>query len=493
MRAISKSFGATRALLDVDLSVHCGEVHALVGENGAGKSTLVKILAGAEKRDAGTIHLAGKRFEPRHPAHTLAAGIVVIYQELNLAGHLNAAENIFLGQEETAAGFLLDRQAAESAHKLLHLLGVDFDVTRLVRELSVAQRQMVEIARALAGNAQVVVMDEPTATLAPDEAEHLFTVISHLKRRGVGVIYISHRMEEIFRVADRYTVLRDGVFVRTGPVSETTREDLIAAMVGRQLTELYPRTEHARGETVLDLRSLTRRGRLQDVSLTVRRGEIVGVAGLVGSGRTELLRAVFGLDPVDSGEVVVAGKRLSPLNPRTATRAGISLLSEDRAGEGLAFQLPISANVTLSRLDKILWRSLLNLALERREVTALAGELGTKMRSVDDGPLTLSGGNQQKIIVARALFAECDVVLFDEPTRGIDVGAKSDIFRLIGRMAAEGKGIVMVSSYLPELLGVADTIAVMCDGRLSEKMDPTELTQERLLSMMTDFASRGAA
>jgi len=492
LTGISKSFGATHALKDVDLRLRAGEVHALVGENGAGKSTLVKILSGAVKRDGGTVLYRGRPFEPRGPAHTLRRGIVVIYQEFNLAGHLNAAQNIFLGQETTRFGLLSDGRAIEKTRAILAQLGADFDVRVPVHRLSVAQRQLVEIGRALALKANVVVMDEPTATLSPEELNHLFEVIRKLKERGVGVIYISHRLEEIFRIADRYTVLRDGRHIQTGRVASTDQRALIAAMVGRDLSELYPRVEHEVGEPVLEVRGLSRRPVLRDVDLTVRRGEIVGIAGLVGSGRTELLRAIFGLDRAERGTIALAGRALERLDARRAVRAGLGLLSEDRAGEGLALRLSVAANVTLSNLSGISFGPVLRLALERDVVRSLAAELAIRMRSPAQPAGALSGGNQQKVAVARMLFSDCEVLLLDEPTRGIDVAAKADMFRLIGALAARGKGVLMVSSYLPELLGVADSIAVMREGRLSEKFGVAQLTQEKLLAMMTPSA-KGAA
>jgi len=485
MHGVRKSFGGVEALRGVDLEVAPGEVHALIGENGAGKSTLMKILSGALRADAGGMELDGAPYAPHGPAGAREHGVAMIYQELTLAPHLTVAENVFLGREPRR--FLrLDRAAmrasVESALALLAHEHIRPDVR--VADLGPGPRQLVELARALVGRARVIVMDEPTSSLARADVERLFAVVRRLKAEGVSVIYISHFLEEVRELADRFTVLRDGETVGRGSVAAAPLAELIRMMVGRELAEAYPRVPHARGGPILEVAELAgaggpRRDLPRSASFTLHRGEILGLAGLVGAGRTELLRALHGLDPVRSGAV-----RLCCVPPPR-----VGLLSEDRKQEGLALALSIADNVTLSRLGPLARWGRLDRRAQADAAARRAAELGIKCAGPRQAAGDLSGGNQQKVALARLLHEEAEVLLLDEPTRGVDVGSKAEIYRLMGRLAADGKAVLMVSSYLPELLGVCDRIAVMHRGRLGPARPAAEWSQDSLL----DAAARGEA
>lgn len=482
MRGISKRFGATRALGQVDLHVSAGEVLALIGENGAGKSTLMKILSGAHAADAGQMELAGARYAPQGPHEARLAGVAMIYQELNLAGDLSVEDNIMLGQEEHACGWLLKQREHRRVRQALEMLGhqeLRPDVP--VRQLSVGARQLVEIARALVSRAKVIVFDEPTSSLTQRDAQHLFGVIGKLKRSGLAIVYISHFLEEIRAVADRYTVLRDGHTVGHGPLAGVSERELVALMVGRNVEDLFPAVPHQPGDALVRLTALSGRDVPGDVDLTIYRGEILGLAGLVGAGRTELLRAILALDPVRGGQVLVWG-RASPATPRARIRAGFGLVSEDRKGEGLAQDMSIADNLTLSRLAPYRRWGLLRLGLRRAAVKSWMDRLAIKAHSCDQPVRELSGGNQQKIALARVLHQQADILLLDEPTRGIDVGTKAEIYRLMGEQAAAGKAVVFVSSYLPELLAVCDRIGVMARGRLREVRRTADWTVESIMA-----------
>lgn len=485
MHGVRKSFGGVHALRGVDLEVAAGEVHALIGENGAGKSTLMKVLAGAEQPDAGEMLLDAEAYAPAGPAAARRHGVAMIYQELSLAPHLTVAENVFLGRERRK-GARLDRAGMRAeACAALELLGhADLSPDARVAALGPAQRQLVELARAIVGRARVIVMDEPTSSLTRTDVERMFAVVRRLKSEGVSLIYISHFLEEVREIADRFTVLRDGETVGRGAVATTSDAEIIRLMVGRELAEAYPRVPHACGAAILEVRSLAGAGGPRadlprDATLTLHRGEILGLAGLVGAGRTELLRTLAGLERVRSGAV-----RLCCVPPPR-----LGLLSEDRKQEGLALALPIADNVTLSRLQPLTRWGRLDRRAQAAAAAGRAAELGIKCSGPAQAAGALSGGNQQKVAFARLLHEEADVLLLDEPTRGVDVGSKAEIYRLMGELAARGRALLVVSSYLPELLGVCDRIAVMHRGVLGPARSASEWTADLLL----EAATRGEA
>ncbi len=473
MEGIRKSFGPTVALDGVDLDVRAGEVVALVGENGAGKSTLMKVLSGAVRPDAGRMWLDGRRYRPRDPAAGRAAGVAMIYQELSLAPHLSVMENILLGIEPTAGPFLRRRQMQDRARAALQALDrPEIETDTPVHRLSIADRQLVEIARALAAGSRVLVFDEPTSSLTQADADSLFALIQRLKSEGHAVVYISHFLEEVQEISDRFCVLRDGRMVDTGRTATCHTDQIVAMMVGRNVQQLYPRSDRRPGETLLHLQGLSGVTKPREASLTLRRGEVIGIAGLVGAGRTELIRLIFGLDPVRSGSLRI-GMLAGPHSPHQRWRQGVGMVSEDRKEEGLASNLTLAENLTLPRLTGM---GPCGLVMRRRQEQACARWIETipiKCQSAAQPVRELSGGNQQKVALARLLHADVDVLLLDEPTRGIDVGSKAHVYRLIDQLAvgtpSEGRqprAILMISSYLPELFGVCDRVAVMCRGRL---------------------------
>jgi len=484
LRNITKRFPGVRALSDVTFTCRKGEVHGLVGENGAGKSTLIKVLSGAHQPDSGEIVLNGKTVSIRSPHDALGLGIGVIYQEFTLIPYLNAIENIFLGHEQTNAGFVrFGRMSKEARSLVFDTLGIQFDLKRPVAYLSVAQRQMVEIAKALALNAEILVMDEPSAPLTSHELENLFKVIEVLRNQGVTVIYISHRLEEIFHIADRVTVLKDGQVVATDDVGSLTKERLIQMMVGRDLSEHYfaPRGS-SRGKKVLSVQHLCSGEQLHDISFDVYEKEIVGIAGLVGSGRSELMRAIFGADRIDSGEIEIDGQVARIRQPKQAADYGIGFVPEDRKVDGLCLPLPIKVNTTLASLRSVSTMGVLNMSAEKRIVQSQIERLHVVTPSMDQIVGNLSGGNQQKVVLAKWLAAGCKVLILDEPTRGVDVGAKAEIYHLMRELAEAGAAIVMVSSELPEVLGMSDRILVMREGRLVAELSPDEATENMILS-----------
>lgn len=482
MRGISKSFGATQALEGVSFEAYAGRILALVGENGAGKSTLMKVVSGAHAPDRGTMHLAGAEYAPRGPADARLAGIAMIYQELNLAPDLTVAENITLGSEPRKWGWLDRHTQRQQARQALSQLGLEQLHPDLpVAQLSLAEQQLVEIARALATNSRVIVFDEPTSSLTQQDVERLFAVIKQLRDTGLAIIYISHFLEEVREVCDSFTVLRDGLVAGSGSLSETSDDQLVAMMVGRSVDELFPAVEHKPGDELLRLKGLCGDPWPVNVDLTLRRGEILGIAGLVGAGRTELLRTIFGLDAVRSGEVKIGHLELSP-SPRASIRAGVGFVSEDRKNEGLALTRSIADNTTLSRLGPYSQAGWLSLAKRSQEVKKWMQVLAIKASSEEAAVESLSGGNQQKVAIARVLHQDADVLLLDEPTRGIDVGTKAEIYRLIGEQAAHGKAVLFVSSYLPELLAVCDRIAVMSRGRVKEVRQAQDWTAESAMA-----------
>ncbi len=487
MSGVSKRFGPTQALRGVDLELRAGEVHALVGENGAGKSTLMKVLSGAIRPDAGHMALDGEPFAPAGPQEGRRRGVAMIYQELALAPHLSVEANVLLGLEDARFGFLRrgrNRQRVLDALALLHHEEIRPETP--VARLNTGAQQLVEIARALVVDVRVLVLDEPTSALTQEDAERLFGLVRRLRDRGVTVVYISHYLEEVQALADRFTVLRDGRSVGGGLVPDYPPERIIEMMVGRSLTEQYPRVPHTVGGPVLEVRGLEGQKLPRGVDLTLRRGEVLGLAGIVGAGRTELLRAIFGLDPVRRGTVRVAHlPAQGRAAPRQRIREGLGLLSEDRKLEGLALARSIADNLTYSRLGPYTRFGWVNLRARRRAVLGWLGRLGVRCAGPDQAVGELSGGNQQKVALGRLLHQEADVLLLDEPTRGVDVGSKAEIYRLIGELAAQGKAVLFVSSYLPELLGVCDTLAVMARGRLSPVRPVHEWQPEQVMAYAT--------
>jgi ribose transport system ATP-binding protein len=479
MRGVRKRFGATIALDGVDFSVAAGEVHALLGENGAGKSTLMKVLSGAHRPDEGEMLLDGLPYRPRDPLDGRRRGVAMIYQELSIAPHLSVEENLLLGVEPARAGILRLREIRERAVRALEELGhPEIPIGRRAGSLPIAQQQIVEVARAVATGCRVLVLDEPTSSLALRDAERLFALVGRLRERGHAIVYISHFIEECKRVASRFTVLRDGRSVGGGALSGFPPAEIVSLMVGRKVEQLYPRSPREPGAPVLEVAELAGREKPEDATLALRRGEALGIAGLVGAGRTELLRAVFGLDPVRSGTVRV-GAFVGPASPARRWTQGLGLVSEDRKGEGLALGLSVADNLTLSRLG-----ALVSPSRQAAAARSWIERLGIRCRDGGQRAGELSGGNQQKVALARLLHHDVDVLLLDEPTRGIDVASKAEIYRLLDALVsdpARPRSVLLVSSYLPELLGTCDRIAVMCRGRLGRARPVAELDEQRLL------------
>ena len=482
LHALQKSFGAARALVGVSLSASAGAVHAVLGENGAGKSTLMKILSGAERADAGDIRLDGALFRPASPEAARRAGVSIVYQEPLFCADLSVRENILLGREPARGLFIDARRSREIATRALEQVGaLPLGLDTPLRRLSPADRQLVSIARALSNaNCKVLILDEPTSALTGADTERLFEIVRKLAREGVTVLYISHFLEEVERIASEYTVLRDGRSVAAGRVVETTRSELVTLMAGRTVSELFPRSVRTPGETVLELRQLSGRRLPRQANLSLRRGEVLGIAGLVGSGRTELLRAIYGLDARTAGQVLVNGRAV-PALPVALSAHRVGLLSEDRKGEGLAESLSIAENITLSGTAALGPWGLALPARSRAAAVRWIDKLGVRCRGPQQQVRALSGGNQQKVALARLLEQDVDVLLLDEPTRGIDVGSRADIYRLIDELAARGKAVLMVSSYMPELVGICDRIAVMVRGRLGPARPVAELSEHALL------------
>ena len=485
---LSKSFPGVKALDRVRFDLMPGEVHALMGENGAGKSTLMKILAGVYRKDSGVILLDGQPIEIVSPAHAQLLTIGIIHQELNLMGHLTAAQNIYLGREprNTMGLFLDEGKLNRDAQLLFDRMNMALAPTTLISELTVARQQMVEIAKALSFKSRILIMDEPTAALNNTEIEELFRIIRQLKIEGVGIVYISHKMDEIQRIADRITVMRDGTYIDTVPAA-TPMSQVITMMVGRTLEttkKVIPDTSS--NEVVLDVRGLNRGRVLRDVSFTVRSGEILCLAGLMGAGRTEVARAVFGADAIDSGQVRVHGQVIRLTSPQDAVQAGIGYLSEDRKHFGLATGMDVESNITLPSLKRWLkWGMFLNQPAIHAISQQMVDKLNIKTPSLTQTAKLLSGGNQQKVVIAKWLVQDCEVLIFDEPTRGIDVGAKSEIYKLLNDLAAQGRAIVVISSELPEVLQLSHRVLVMCEGRITGELRGDEATQENLMALAT--------
>ena len=487
---ISKAFPGVLAVNNISLEIFPGEVHVVAGENGAGKSTLMKLLSQVERPTSGMVLLNGHEVPFVNPQHAQRLGISMVYQEFALAPHLTVAQNITLGRESARYGVINQRAEVEQTRQLLQRVGLHIDPKRLVSTLSVAEQQMVEIAKALDIAAKVVIMDEPTATLTGPEIAHLFSVIHGLTAQGIAVVYISHRLDEIFQIADRVTVMRDGKVVATLPRTEIDQQKLIRLMVGRDIQHLYPKPAPKIGPVVLRAEGITRRGILHHCSFEVRAGEILGFAGLVGSGRTELARAVFGADPMDEGTIWLEGQRVSINSPASAIAAGIGYLTEDRKRDGLAMTMDIVQNITLTNLPTT--ASWIDLGKEERIAVRARDRLRIRTPSLHRNVTVLSGGNQQKVIVARWLETQARVLFFDEPSRGIDVNAKAELFAIIGALASEGRAIVMISSYLPELINMCDRLVVMHEGQITGELQRSQFTEERIMALATGASEGGS-
>jgi rhamnose transport system ATP-binding protein len=489
---ISKNFPGVRALDDVQFTMYPGEVHALLGENGAGKSTLIKIISGVHRPDKGDVRVDGKPLIFSHPREAQAHGIATIYQELSLYPELTVAENIFMGHAPRNRFGMIDwGEMRTQAHEILASLNIhDMDVTRKVGTMTVGNRQRVEIAKALSLNARILIMDEPTASLTEADVERLFSIVRLLRERGVGIIYISHRLQEVFELADRVTVLRDGHYVDTKSVSETSEGQLVTMMVGRTIDDLFPKLPADIKQPVLEVNNLWRKPLTRGVSLQLRAGEIVGLAGLVGSGRSELAQVIFGFTPADSGEILINGKPVQINNPGQGMKLGIAYVPEDRGTQGLVRQMKIRENVSLAVLRSLVTGAFVDRKAEKNLADRTVEQLKVRAYSVEQIVGKLSGGNQQKIVVGKWLAAKPRVLIMDEPTRGIDVGAKAETHRLMSELAQQGMAVLMISSELPEILGMSDRIVVMREGRIAAEFSRQEANQEKIVTAMMSEANQ---
>ena len=485
LKGITKIFPGVKALDRVSFQLKAGEIHALMGENGAGKSTFIKVITGVHRAEEGEMYLDGRRVDFRSPLDAQNAGIAAIYQHVTSYPHLTVAENIFMGHEIRKHGIMQGKKMNEAAGALLRQLDADFQPTARMGALSVAQQQMVEIAKALSTNARIIIMDEPTAALTKNESEELYRITEKLRDDGKSVIFISHRLEDMYRLASRVTVFRDAQYIGTYNVAEIQPPELIKAMVGREVSDLFPKPEVKPGEEVLRVENLSRTGFFRDVSFRVRAGEIVGLTGLVGAGRTEVVQTIFGVEHYDAGKVFVDGKEVHIRRPQDAMRLGIGLLTEDRQNQGLILDWGIGRNITLPELGAKFSKKggITSETIENQAAKELAEEIDVKAVTVFDPASSLSGGNQQKVVVAKALASDLKLLIMDEPTKGVDVGAKAAIYQIMGELAQKGMAIVMISSEMPELLGMSDRIYVMCDGRVTGELSRTEATQEKILEL----------
>ncbi len=487
MQGIQKYFSGVHALKGVDFELKAGEVHALMGENGAGKSTLIKVLCGIHKRDGGSVEYFGNEVNFHNIAESQAAGISVIHQELNMMSHLTVAQNMFIGREFKKGGFIDDKAMEAEAQALFDRLGVNIDPSVRLGSLTVGKQQMVEIAKAVSRDCKLLVLDEPTAALTLPEVEALFVTMNDLKKQGIGMIYISHRMDEINRISDRVTVMRDGEYVGTVNTADVTKDDIVKMMVGRVIMGEQKESSKvpADAPVVLEVKHLNAGKEVKDVSFQLRKGEILGFAGLMGAGRTEVVRALYGADPKQTGEIYLNGKKVRIKNPSQAVKNGICYLSEDRKRFGLMLDKSVTENSVLASVDKFISVGMINDSKMRESAASTNALLRTKTPSMEQLLKNLSGGNQQKVIIARWLIKDCDIFIFDEPTRGIDVGAKSEIYALMDELVNQGKSIIMISSELPEVLRMSDRIVVMCEGRKTGELDISEATQENIMQLAT--------
>ncbi len=478
---IRKEFPGVIALDNVHFELNEAEVHVLLGENGAGKSTLVKILGGAYQKTDGEIILFGEETDIRNPRYAQDAGISIIYQELNLVPQLTAGENIFLGREPTQMGVIDKRRMFQRAQAILDDLGVEISARSVVKNLGVAQQQMVEVAKSLSLHAKILIMDEPTSALTDNEIAQLFSAIRRLKERKVSIIYISHRLEEVFQIGNKVTVLRDGRHIATVDIKDTSRDQLIRMMANRELKEHFPKKKSPRGEEILRVENLCKKGMLKDITFSLHKGEILGISGLLGSGRTQLARVIFGVDRMDSGKVYVKRQLIDIKSPRQAISLGIGFLTEDRKSQGLVLDLTLKENICLPSVDRFATFGVMNVGEENSSAEQYVKELAIKTTGLDQKATFLSGGNQQKVVLSKWLCSQADMFIFDEPTRGIDVASKVEIYKLMNRLTAEGVGIIMISSELPEIIGMSDRILVMCQGMISGRFSSREATQEKIL------------
>ena len=488
MEGIDKTFPGVHALDQVSLEVRKGEVHALMGENGAGKSTLMKVLTGIYKKDAGTVIFEGREVCYESPREAQTAGIVIVHQELNMMGHLTVAQNIFIGREFKKGLLIDDARMNEEARKLFKQLNIDIDPRETMSKLTVGKQQMCEIAKAISHEAKVIVFDEPSAALTDSEIDQLFRIIRDLRDKQYGIVYISHRMDEIKRITDRVTVMRDGQTVGTLVTADSSKDDIVHMMVGRVIFEAPKTQSHvpADAPVVLKVSHLNAGRMVRDVSFELHKGEILGFSGLMGAGRTETARALFGADAKESGEVLINGKKVNITSPQDAVREGIGYLSEDRKRYGVVLKKNITENSTLACLHRSIKRSsLIDSAAERTVTTKYVDALKTKTPGIDQMVMNLSGGNQQKVVVAKWLISNSNILIFDEPTRGIDVGAKQEIYELMNRLVQEGRSIIMISSEMPEILRMSDRVIVMCEGRIAAEFDVAEATQEKIMNAAT--------
>jgi len=489
MEGIDKRFPGVHALDQCDFDLRAGEVHALVGENGAGKSTLMKILGGIYSKDEGHVYLEGREVEIVNVRQAQHLGISMIHQELNLMPHLTIAQNIYIGREPRArVSFMVDDKTTnEKAEKLFELLSLDLDPDTKVADLTVAKQQMVEIAKALSFNSKILIMDEPTAALTDAEIEDLFRIIRELRSNGVGIVHISHRLEELKLIADRITVMRDGRIIDTLLTENATRDKIISLMVGRTIYESEPEIpENPSQEVVLEVRNLNRGKTLRDVSFDLKKGEILGFAGLMGAGRTDVARAIFGADNLDSGEIYIKGQQVHIHKPKDAVVYGIGYLSEDRKRYGLTLGMDVKENIAMASMKNFLrWFTWVDFKKQSSVAKEMVGALNIKTPSIDQKVNYLSGGNQQKVVIGKWLTADTDILIFDEPTRGIDVGAKSEIYKLLNDLASAGKSVIMISSELPEILRMSHRVVVMCEGRITGILDANDLTQEKIMTYAT--------
>jgi rhamnose transport system ATP-binding protein len=493
MTNISKSFAGVHALRGVQFDLYPGEVHALLGENGAGKSTLVKVMTGVHQPDGGEIYLNGTQVHFGDARQSRQAGIAAIYQELSLFPDLDVAENIFAGRQPITTGRRIDwRKLYKQAEELLASLGVQMNLKQKARSLSIAQQQMVEIARALSVNARILIMDEPTSSLTLNEVAELFRIVRHLREEGTGIVFISHRLEELFELADRVTVLRDGAYVDTLPMSGVTRDDLIRLMVGRTITNMFPKQDVQAGEVVLKVENLTRSGVFQGISFELHKGEILGMAGLIGAGRTDVARAIFGVEPPDSGTIQLKGKQIRITSPQQAIALGLAYVPEDRQLHGLIPPMNITENISLPILQEYTRQGWLRDKTERSATFQAARQMEVRASNIFQKARELSGGNQQKVVLAKWLSTQPRILILDEPTRGIDVGTKAVIHALMSKLASEGMAILMISSELPEVLGMSDRILVMHEGHMTGSFTRAEATQEKIISAATQAVAVGS-
>lgn len=491
MNNISKSFPGVKALDHVKFELRSGEVMALLGENGAGKSTLMKILSGVYTRDEGTMEIFGKQYSDLTPKQAQEVGVAIIHQELNMCRHLTVAENMFLGREVKGTLALNNAKMQKEARRVLDDLNIDIDPNQMVGDLPVSKQQMVEIAKALSINAKILIMDEPTSSLTSKEIEDLFRIIRKLKAEGRGIVYISHRLEELSHIVDRVTIMRDGQYITTANFTDMTMDQIITNMVGREIKEKFPRVECPKGKKVFEVKNLNAGRMVRDINFSVYEGEIVGFAGLMGAGRTETTRAIFGVDPKDSGEIFVDGKQVEIKCPMDAIRNGVVLAPEDRKKDGLCTKLSIRQNLALPNLDLVCNKlGVINRKKEEELCEKAVSDLLIKTPNVEVDSGNLSGGNQQKVVVGKWLARDSRVVIFDEPTRGIDVGAKVEIYNLMNELKKQGIAVMFVSSEMPEVMGIADRIIVMCDGRITGEVMAKEATQNQILTMATAFENK---